>query len=265
MGDLPPARGGKSVTGGVGDGLFFGRGEAVGEDVVAVGGVDEAGVGEGVAEVFENRGDVGREVWGAAQGEDADGDQLEVEGREVEGELVAPELEDADLILAAGVADEGDVPGDVGLDPGAGAADVEAVIVGLEVVAMGGDEVDGEAVESDVEGDVLAAGCVTGGAQGGVERLIEGAERLVDVGEKREEQVDIGAAADGGALGEGAAGLDGVESEAGPVAEEGRELGLDFANGSGGAGVDGFVGEELAQVGVVLEDTGEDFDGGSHD
>ena len=229
--DFRPGCGAEGHFGGAGDAVFLFGGQEVGDDVVGVGGVEEAGGGEVGGEEAEQREEgCGDGVMGR---EGVDGGEFEGERGEAEGVAATPDFEGQDVAAEAAGADVTNLLFDVGLNPGVEAELPKGVVGGVEAAA-GGDEIDIGIVEGDADRDIAGLGEEV--AEAGGQRAVPRGEGWRGGGGEAKEQVQV-AVAEGGAFGLGTGNGDGFEEGAGPGVEEGQELAAEAVGG--GVGVFG--------------------------
>ena len=177
-----------------GDAEFFDVGEEVGDDVVGVGGVEEARGGEVGCQEAEQGGEVLRAS--------VDGGELHQKRREAEGVATAPDFERQDFVDESAGSDVADLLIDVGLEPGVEARLPKDVTC---ITAASGDQVDESTFVQDSHGNIADVAVKVIGKRG-----LHGGERSRSDVREAEEDVDI-AVFEVGAFGVGAGEGDGLE------------------------------------------------------
>ncbi len=206
-----------------GDAVFFFGGQEVRDDIVGVGGVEEAGrreIGGEEAENFAERfGDL--VIWRFGDwGERVDYGQFEGERGKAQGVAATPDLEGQDFVKEATETDVADLLGDVGLEPGVAAELPEGVDSRVPATASG-NKVDVAVIETYPNRNIarLRQEIAEVSGQPGVKRR----KSPGGAGREAEKKVDV-AATEGGVFGEGSGEGDGFEVIAGPGAEERLQL-----------------------------------------
>ena len=150
--------------------------------------------------------------------------ELEIERREIELLLVSPELEDPDLVPEAAAGHDLDMARHVRLRPGVGLAAIEAVVLTEDVLALGRHDVHIEFVDLDAERHVLAARLEAPLRQVDVQLVVDLLQGLAGVGAQGHEDVHVGPAVVGRALGERPARRDVHQLLARPFPQDGEEV-----------------------------------------
>src|SRR5690606_35781176 len=125
-----------------------------GNDVVGVDGVKRRAGGKQAFEIGQNVPNVLGQCAGRSLAQRSGNAEFEVEGGEVDSQLVAPDLEHADLVAAAGRDRVEDVLREVGLDRTPASREPELVHVAGHRLAPAGYDVDGNTLQHQRDRDV---------------------------------------------------------------------------------------------------------------